>query len=692
MGVAAIEGHPAHLDVRLTGLKEPAVASLPRALDANPALRSVSIVSGHALDPVGNAMVATLSRHCRERGREFSVDFVLDAGADAFAALGRQPTSLAAMLEQSKAWRIRGVTVRWWFPLLPALVWRLEALFSLARDERIDVVLVPPEQAPIGIGTSVEHLDAEHRRFVHDFIGVRLLGEDLRLLSPDRVRFYESLRDAMASPVAVLPEASSATAVMEVDDHGQWMIQRYAGPPSAMRGAGPPHAGSPARAPAASPPESRATEVMGVLAEGGRAAAQWARTVLTPAARRSPHDGARVLPRVLVIGAYGGDHIGDTAILGGVLLRVHRRHQTQHAILVSQRPAHSARLVAMLDIPVSVRVEGYTQSTVASLVAEVDGVVFAGGPLMDLPKQLVKHLYTVALARREGKPFLVEGIGAGPFIRRVSAWTARRLVRMAARITVRTTADSHAPLVRGLDPIVGRDPAFDYLETRGRVLTRLRQEDQAWLDRLLQDTEGRAIVGINLRPLRPDYTAGAPTTDVAAYTRFIEARFEERLAAAMRQFHKASRPEPCFVFFPMNAIQFGSSDLRSAYRLKRLLRGDVDFRVWEGDPSIDGVVALLRRVDAAITMRFHATIFAVSAERNVIGVDYRPGVRDKVAALLSDLGRGDRCGRIDEVTTAWLADRLTESAGRAAAPAGESPHHGGGGGSGLPPVQRPVAT
>jgi len=74
--------------------------------------------------------------------------------------------------------------------------------------------------------------------------------------------------------------------------------------------------------------------------------------------------------------------------------------------------------------------------------------------------------------------------------------------------------------------------------------------------------------------------------------------------------------------------------------------------VWEGGPTIDGVVALLWRVDAAIAMRFQATIFAVPVERNVIGVDYRPGVRDKVAALLSDLGRGDCCGRIDEVTAA----------------------------------------
>jgi polysaccharide pyruvyl transferase WcaK-like protein len=108
----------------------------------------------------------------------------------------------------------------------------------------------------------------------------------------------------------------------------------------------------------------------------------------------------------------------------------------------------------------------------------------------------------------------------------------------------------------------------------------------------------------------------------------------------------------------MNAIQFGLSDLRSAYRLRRLLRGDVDFRVWEGDATIDGVIALLRRLDIAITMRFHATIYALVQQLKVIGVDYRVGRRDKVAALLGDFGHADDCARIDEMTTDWLLERL----------------------------------
>jgi polysaccharide pyruvyl transferase WcaK-like protein len=308
-----------------------------------------------------------------------------------------------------------------------------------------------------------------------------------------------------------------------------------------------------------------------------------------------------------------------------------------------------------------VTVEEYLQPRVRSLLAQVDAVVFAGGPLMDLPKQLVKHLYTVSLARRQQKPFLIEGIGAGPFVRRASAWIGRRLVLMADRITLRTSADRAAPLMRDLDPEVGRDPAFDYLETRGDELTRLPEPDRRWMDRLLRDTAGRRTVGLNIRPIRPDYTTGVAGRNRAEYTRSIEARFEARLAEALRRLHQASAAPPCVVFFPMNAVQFGKSDLRSAYRIKRLLRGDVDVRIWEGDPSLDGIVGLLRKLDTVVTMRFHATIFALAQHRRVFGIDYRIGRRYKVAALLSDAGRSDDCARIDEMTADWLFQRLVAS-------------------------------
>lgn len=651
----------AHLDVRVRGSQLPPPAAVRQLIAPLDALRSVALVFTGNPGPTTVADVVALQQACADRGAAFAVEFVLESDADATAALGHTPTSLGPILELSRSLRERGLIVRWWVPILDALAYRLEGLFSLAADEGVDAVLVPAHIVHAALETS---LDDESARFVADFVRYRLLDEDRGRFPAARADFYEKLLPALALRDLKAVREGESIAVLEQDATGAWTVRGEERLPlrplvsaideSPRRGTRP-----------ASPAGGRA-DVIEVLSEGVRALAQWSRTALIGRGRaRRERDHPTRMRRVLVIGAYGGDHIGDTAIFGGVLLRIHKRHHTTEAILVSQRPEHTRRLAAMLDVPVHVTVEEYRQSTVGALLDRVDGVVFAGGPLMDLPKQLVKHLYAVARARRKGKPFVIEGIGAGPFIRRVSASTARLLVLMAEHITVRTADDARAPLLRGLDPVVGRDPAFDYLETRGPLLTRLPQADRQWLDRLFRETEGRLTVGINLRPIRPDYTVGAPPAQRAEYTRQIESRFEAQLAAAMRQFHDVSGARPCFIFYPMNAIQFGSSDLRSAYRLKRLLGETVDFRIWEGDPSIDGIVALLRRVDVAITMRFHATIYALSQGTRAIGIDYRPGKKDKVAALLDDAGQARNCCRIDEMTTDWMFERLMGLTGSA---------------------------
>jgi polysaccharide pyruvyl transferase WcaK-like protein len=287
-------------------------------------------------------------------------------------------------------------------------------------------------------------------------------------------------------------------------------------------------------------------------------------------------------------------------------------------------------------------------------------VVFAGGPLMDLPKQLVRHLYAVSLAARTHKPFFIEGVGCGPFVRPISQWVARRLVQMAKQISVRTSDDGIHPIMSGREVRIGRDPAFDYLESRGSVLTRMSELDRLWLDDLFHGVEGRSVVGINIRPIRHEYTTTAGRQGCAKYTRLVESRFEQSLAEAVQLYSRQAATEPRFIFFPVNAIQFGLSDLRSAYRIKRLVGEDVDFRIWEADASLDAIVALMRRLDAVIAMRFHAAIFALSQQRPVIGIDYRVGKRDKVAALLSDFDQSQYCARIDEVSAEWLCESLMD--------------------------------
>ena len=540
----------------------------------------------------------------------------LAADANAFEALHGQRTgdrSLPTVLEVSRGLRRQGVTVRWMVPLLPSLVYRLEALFSLARDEGVDPVLT--EAHP--------DLTEEDRFFAADFITYRLLEEERHLHSADRIRGYEALRDALAGGTFQSPRREP----LERTRFGRFVDQ--------------------------------AIDARGVIADGSLAAVEWIRAGVTGLMRARPPMGAgQRFESVLIIGAYGGEHIGDAAILGGVLLRLNRSYGTTEATVMSQRPGHTRHLLSMLDTPFKIDVQAYEHANIRERLRCVDAVVFAGGPLTDLPKQLVRHLYAVALGRQSGKPFIAEGVGPGPFGRRLSAWTARRVIRMADRISIRTSEGSRSQLMKGLSPTVSGDPAFDYLATRGASLTRLPERDEQAIDRLLENTAGRVVVGLNLRPIRHLFTVGASPSTRAEFTREVEARFYERLAEGVRLFHQASSVPPCFIFVPMNAIQFGMSDLRSAYRLQRLLRGDVDLRVWEGDASLDGVVAICRRLDVAICMRFHAAIFALSQHRRVIGIDYRVGAPDKVRALLDDVGQSENCTRIDEMTARWLVERL----------------------------------
>ena len=95
------------------------------------------------LDPHEVSSLTELRSAAERRGARFLVDFCLDNQADAFAVLDRKSTSLSPILEASRALRIKGIDVRWMVPITRTLVHRLEAIFSLAGNDRIDAVLVP---------------------------------------------------------------------------------------------------------------------------------------------------------------------------------------------------------------------------------------------------------------------------------------------------------------------------------------------------------------------------------------------------------------------------------------------------------------------------------------------------------------------------------------------------------------------
>jgi polysaccharide pyruvyl transferase WcaK-like protein len=356
-----------------------------------------------------------------------------------------------------------------------------------------------------------------------------------------------------------------------------------------------------------------------------------------------------------LIGACGGEHIGDIAGLGGVLLRMQRQFGLREASLFSHCPDYTRHLASHLDTPVKLKVQHDQPARVKHELNSTEALIWAGGQIMGQPLAHMRQLATVYAARRRGRPVLLEGVGVGPLLHAPDRWAAGRIVRAADRITVRTAGAARDPVLEQIDVSIGQDPAFDYLATRGE-LNRLAESDRKTVDALLENTAGRILVGINLRPVRHSGNA-----ESMAYTRTMEERLFQHLAVAMTDYARLAPAPVTYVFFPMNLIQDGYSDLAAAWRLHRMLHKGLDLRIWESDPDIDTVLYLLRQLDMALTMRFHAAIFAMSQGLPAIGIDYAPDVIGNIEQLFRDRERAEDVRRLNVADIHFMVERLLKN-------------------------------
>jgi polysaccharide pyruvyl transferase WcaK-like protein len=371
--------------------------------------------------------------------------------------------------------------------------------------------------------------------------------------------------------------------------------------------------------------------------------------------------GRRILERldtlssVVIIGAYGGDHIGDAAILGGIVNALNRRYNVRQATLMSYRPHHTRQLVSGISTPVTIAVEPYEADRVDRALDSADALFIAGGPIFDAPRILAKHMASVQSARVRGRPFFIEGVGLGPTWRRPSRWLARSILKRAESISVRSIESARHPVLSGLSPQITRDPAFDYLETRIN-LDRLRELDKCAVDSLTAEAEGAVLVGVNLRPSHDQHAIPGKAAPQALSDHLIQG-----LSTALITFAANKRRPVRYVFFPMNSVQHGMSDLAAAFQLHRAVGKRADLRVWEGNPGLDAVLYLLRKLDFVIAMRLHAAIFSMSQALPVVGLDYFPERGGKLTELFCDSGRSDCVRTIGAFEAGWLVGKMEAS-------------------------------
>lgn len=360
------------------------------------------------------------------------------------------------------------------------------------------------------------------------------------------------------------------------------------------------------------------------------------------------------IKNILVIGAYGGEHVGDAAILGGVVLRCKQRYERLERIYVSSfRYDRTKRWIDSLDLPVEVSC--VPDGKVFSGEIKVDLVVYGGGPLMELPVHLLNHLYIVKKYYSKGIPFSLEGVGVGPVKTKFSRCLIKQLFRCSSYTRVRTRqalVDAERMLISSVE--LGGDPAFDYIASRAK-LDKVSRFEEASLS-LLWGNEGSGYrVGINLRPLWEKYSF-----DVNSSIEEVEDKYMEEMVSSFRSVSEIIDVK--YYFFPMNADQFGMSDFLTANILKeKMEREGLLLRIWREEPGVDALVKFVRRMDCVVSMRFHGCIFALSQNtKNVISIDYQLGRDGKVTNVMDDNG-GRLKARADTLETQDLSQKLIQA-------------------------------
>ena len=336
--------------------------------------------------------------------------------------------------------------------------------------------------------------------------------------------------------------------------------------------------------------------------------------------------------KILIIGMYGGEHVGDAAILGGVILRLQKKYNITAFDILSIRKDRTECWVENLDIPVKINVISHKEDIEST---NYDKLVLAGGPIMNIPTILINHIKIINKFKNNNKPFIIEGVGYGPLKTFLSNILSKNIIKKANEISLRTNEDFKKVNHFRKDCIETYDPAFDYLDYHLKII---KKSSDKFLNKILKDQDKKVCV-INLRPLDKTYNSGIKVSKVE----------DEMLTSLVNLIDTYSKSMK-FVFMPMNSDQFGYCDLETAYKLEDKLKErdlDIEYLIWETETTINDCLLLLKKASLTISMRFHGCIFSLSTDTPTIGIDYSTLEKGKVFNLFKNKNKENQVVNIN---------------------------------------------
>jgi polysaccharide pyruvyl transferase WcaK-like protein len=333
--------------------------------------------------------------------------------------------------------------------------------------------------------------------------------------------------------------------------------------------------------------------------------------------------------RILIIGWYGTETIGDRAILAGLIQLLTKELGEIDLTLGSLYPFFSERTVhedkttilktSHADVNLSI-IDSSNSVTLKKTIMQVDLVIMGGGPLMDL-SELFMVDYAFKLAKKNKKNTAILGCGVGPLFKKEYRKSVASIVKNSDVIVLRDNTSKNNLMtilkefsedISKYNLVVGFDPAVHY--THRALLNKIDNKCSS------------DYICVNLRSFPSEYSLENKKIDVNEklenFIQVIADRFTETnvLLVPMHYFHIGDDDR-----YFLNKIKFNSNKSNIKVQNKPL--------------TLEQTVETYSNAMFNIGMRFHSVVLqTISNGKNYI-LDYTEPKKGKISGFINDIDK-----------------------------------------------------